>query len=345
MELLSRTVEYHSGVDEMSLECPGCGMSEYVDDVKNGTRVCTSCGRVLIENMVSEEPEWRQFKEEGSSHSLGTHGLGNAEEDARVNTFTENILPSTGLSTDFSLNGRPVKGKLAKMIDNIEGVQQQRQNRKLLAVHSTMQEIGNELDLDSGIIKRAFTLFCECHSQMHIRSNHSDEIAASCIYLACRMCSCYRLLNEVCSVVACSIRKVTRLSQVIISEMKLHIPAPTDEDHIRRYCGVLFLSRSCADMALKLVSVVREGEYPNTNSSALNAAMVLMASKMSDTEENLSVEMLSLVSSKSQQAIIRVYKAAYTNCDAILVSLFKDDPRMASKAILKLVEKLNPKYL
>lgn len=343
--MLCRTVRHPSGVEEMSLKCPGCGMSEFVDDSLNGTCVCTSCGRLLRENMVSEEPEWRQFKEEGSNLSSQPHGLGNAEMDARVNTFTEDILPSTGLSTDFSLNGRPVEGRLANMINNIEGIQQQRQNRKLLAVHSTMQEIGNQLDLEAGVIKRAFTLFCDCYTQMHIRSNRSDEITASCIYLACRLCSAYRLLSEICSVMICNIRKVTRLSQVIISEMKLHVPVPTEEDHIRRYCGALFLPRECASMALKLVAAVKEGQYPNTVSSALNAAMVLMASKICNVEEIPSANMLSLISSKSEQAIVRVYKAVYTHCDAILVSVFRDDPKMTSKAILKLVEKLNPKLL
>lgn len=49
----------------MATVCRGCGGSSFIDDNHTGDRVCTSCGQVQLQNMLSEEPEWRLFKEDG----------------------------------------------------------------------------------------------------------------------------------------------------------------------------------------------------------------------------------------------------------------------------------------
>lgn len=330
---------------EMTMVCRGCGSSDFIDDNHTGDRVCTSCGQIQLQNMLSEEPEWRTYKEDGSDFSSCSNDLGNAEDDARVNTYTESILPESGLSTDFLLDGRSVDSRTSNLLRSMENLQEQRQSRKLLTVHSTMQEAANELDLTVGVVSCAFSLYSQCYSLMHIRGKRSEVIVSSCLYLACRLCNSYRLLSEICDVVLADQRKVTRLSQVIISELKLNIPIPTDEDYIRRYCGVLLLPRECSEMALKLVGAVKEGDYPNTRGSALNAVVVLMATRLCDIESPPSLATIALIASKSQQNILRLYKAVYTNCDAVLVSAYKDKPRMASKVILKLVQKLDPKFL
>ena len=90
---------------EMTMVCRGCGSSDFIDDNHTGDRVCTSCGQVQMQNMLSEEPEWRTYKEDGNTFSDSGNNIGNAEDDARVNTYTESILPETGLSTDFLLDG------------------------------------------------------------------------------------------------------------------------------------------------------------------------------------------------------------------------------------------------
>ena len=51
---------------EMTMVCRGCGSSDFIDDSHTGDRVCTSCGQVQMQNMLSEEPEWRTYKEDGN---------------------------------------------------------------------------------------------------------------------------------------------------------------------------------------------------------------------------------------------------------------------------------------
>ena len=42
----------------MSDVCKGCGKKEFVDDSVTGDRICTNCGVVNQQSMLSEEPEW-----------------------------------------------------------------------------------------------------------------------------------------------------------------------------------------------------------------------------------------------------------------------------------------------
>ena len=75
------------------------------------------------------------------------HGIGNADDDARVNTYTESILPEGSLSTDFLLDGRNLDERTSKLFRSIENTSEKRQSRKLLTVYSTIQEAANELDV------------------------------------------------------------------------------------------------------------------------------------------------------------------------------------------------------
>ena len=50
--------------------CKSCGKTDFVNDTVTGDRICTFCGNVQLQNMLSEEPEWRAYKEEGRTHSI-----------------------------------------------------------------------------------------------------------------------------------------------------------------------------------------------------------------------------------------------------------------------------------
>lgn len=56
---------FFSSVCDMSNVCRGCGKNKFIDDEQTGDRICLSCGEVQLSNLLSEEPEWRTFKEEG----------------------------------------------------------------------------------------------------------------------------------------------------------------------------------------------------------------------------------------------------------------------------------------
>ena len=109
------------------------------------------------------------------------HGIGNADDDARVNTYTESILPEGSLSTDFLLDGRNLDERTSKLFRSIENTSEKRQSRKLLTVYSTIQEAANELDVPVAVVNCAFKLYSQCFTRMHIRGKRSEVIVSSCL--------------------------------------------------------------------------------------------------------------------------------------------------------------------
>lgn len=249
------------------------------------------------------------------------------------------------MSTDFILDGRDLDTKSSKLVRRMEDPQELKRTRKLLSIHSIIQETANQLDVPQNVPICAFDIYSRCFTLMHIRGKRSEVIVSACFYLACRLTGCYRLLSEIVGVVLADIRKVTHLTQIIITELKLSVPIPSDQDYIRRYCACLMLPADVASLALRLGSCIRDGKYPNVAGTALNAVVVLMASRLSDVEDGPSVELLAAIASKSEKNIVRLYKAVYTHCDSILVAVYKDDAKVTAKVIMKMTQKLDPKRL
>lgn len=241
--------------------------------------------------------------------------VGNAEDDARVDTFTDSYLKTGTLSTDFLFEGKAIDSKQKAIMRRVENPKEAKLSRKLISIHSAIEEAANQLGLNSGVVRCAFDLYSDCSSLMHIRGKRSEIIVSACLYLACRIMKSYRLLSEIVSVLLSDLRKTARLSQVIISELKLVIDPPTDVDYIGRYCSVLLLPRDVYSMALRVLESIKEGNYPNVGGSALNVVVVLMASRICDMEDAPSVEQLAAVSMKSEQSVIRLY-ACWHSCDA-----------------------------
>ena len=334
-------------VQEMSAVCPGCGENQFIEDYQSGDRICTSCGRVVAQNLLSEEPEWRTYKEEGMSLfcGYGVYGIGNADDDARVDTFTNSYLQGDVLSTEFMLDGKNLSRKERMMMKRMEKPEDVRKARKLVSVHSLLEEAESRLDVTPAVTQCAFNIYNKCLSRMQIRGKRIEVISAACLYIGCRISGQYRLLSEIVYALYADLRKVSKLAQLIITELQLSVPIPSESDTIRRYCCMLVLSREISDMSVKMYNCIREGNYPNLTGTALPVVTVLMASRLLDMEQPPSVSDLSVVSGKSEQSIIRMYKSVYTHCDSILVSVYKEDLRVNAKTIMKLSQKLEPKRL
>ena len=232
--------------------------------------------------------------------------IGNADDDARVNTFTDSYIQSSSLSTDFMFEGKNLSSKEKMAMKRLEDPQEARRSRKLVSIHSLLEEAESQLDLTPAATNCAFEIYTKCFTLMHIRGKRAEVISAACLYISCRLTGQYRLLSEIVGVLVADLRKVSKLAQVIITELKLVVPLPTEADAINRYCSALVLSKEVFDMAVKLLSCIKEGNYPNVSGSALTVVVVIMATRLLDIEHLPSVHDFSLVSCKSEQSILRL---------------------------------------
>lgn len=90
-------------------KCPDCrGGGEIIDDSKSGRKICTSCGLVLENSLISEQSEWRTFADNDRS----------GPDPNRVGAAQHYLLQESGdLSTTIGSDG----GKLSATMKSVGG--------------------------------------------------------------------------------------------------------------------------------------------------------------------------------------------------------------------------------
>ena len=234
------------------------------------------------------------------------NSIDDGEDKAHANTMVNSILPEDALSTDFLIVGPDVDSKMSRLVKRMEDPSKAKLARKILTTHSMMQEVSNQLDISHETLNCAKDIFLRCCKLMRIRGKSCDIIVATCIYLACRITHCYRLLSEIVSVVLVDARKVTELSQIIIAELRLSVPITSNEDIVRRYCGLLMFPRDVTQMALRLLQCIQEGQYVQKEASVVNVVVVMLAARLCDVNSPPSVKKMQNLSGKSDASITRV---------------------------------------
>ena len=91
-------------------KCPDCrGGGDIIDDPKSGRKICTSCGLVLENSLISEQSEWRTFADGDKS----------GPDPNRVGAAQHYLLQESGdLSTTIGSGGND---KLSNAMKSIGG--------------------------------------------------------------------------------------------------------------------------------------------------------------------------------------------------------------------------------
>ena len=80
------------------MKCQRCGEDDFVEDERSGDTICRECGVVFQEKRMSEEAEYRLFRDDTSSHKRQRVG-------PSYNPYITPSLPSTVMSSTRSSSG------------------------------------------------------------------------------------------------------------------------------------------------------------------------------------------------------------------------------------------------
>mmetsp|Transcript_11909 Transcript_11909/g.16647 ORF Transcript_11909/g.16647 Transcript_11909/m.16647 type:complete len:153 (-) Transcript_11909:723-1181(-) len=93
-------------------ECPDCKTNQYVTEKpRDGEYVCKRCGRTLQRYIVSEEQEWRTFKDK-DSRGGDPNRVGGPEEEGAILGLSMGKTPA---GSDFNPTRLPDKEERAQM--------------------------------------------------------------------------------------------------------------------------------------------------------------------------------------------------------------------------------------
>ncbi|MEM3569868.1 MAG: TFIIB-type zinc ribbon-containing protein, partial [Candidatus Jordarchaeales archaeon] len=80
--------------------CPQCGSKKIVEDKRSGEIYCSECGFVLVQKLLDETKEWREFGDEES------------EKRDRVGSPLSTAIYDYGLSTTLETGIKDATGKV-----------------------------------------------------------------------------------------------------------------------------------------------------------------------------------------------------------------------------------------
>lgn len=108
-----------------------------------------------------------------------------------------------------------------------------------------LNDMGDRINLPFSVLQRAKMLYSEMYKKIKLKGNIllTDSKTAACLYIACRLETCYRSSREIAAIYDVNKRDLVRAISRVMSSLKLNIPDSRGIEMIDRYCGYLQLSR------------------------------------------------------------------------------------------------------
>merc|ERR1719410_3219020 len=282
-------------------KCPDCrGGGQIIDDPKSGRRICTSCGLVLENQIISEQSEWRTFADNDRG----------GPDPNRVGAAQHYLLQEEGdLSTTI---GHRDNAQLSNAQKAIGG------NTSQTKLSRGIRDITNycsRLSLPKDVQNFAGELFKELTTKKEMKGKRSIVMVATCVYIAAKQCHCDRPLKELCEefgVDRSSVRKIHTEIHKLKSAEKLKLPVinkgkgmirkSTAEIFAERYANELKLSVNTIKFLKKISrKVMEKGLLAGKQPATIGAACVYLTCTVNgDVSQRRSFKEVSSVSRVSE---------------------------------------------
>eukprot|EP01083_Nonionella_stella_P274198 930651_1 len=290
-------------------KCPDCrNGGNIIDDPKSGRKICTSCGLVLENQIISEQSEWRTFADNDRS----------GPDPNRVGQAQHYLLQENGdLSTTI---GHRDNAKLSNTQKAIGGnVSQSKLSRGIRDISNYC----SRLSLPKDVQNFAGELFKELTSKKEMKGKKAIVMVATCVYIAAKQCHCDRPLKELCEefgVDRASVRKIhteihklksaEKLSLPVINKGKGMIRKTTAEIFSQRFANQLKLNVNTIKNLKKIArKIMEKGLLSGKQPATIGAAAVYLTCVVSgDESERRSYKEISAVSRVSEHTISNAFK-------------------------------------
>ena len=271
--------------------CSECKSHNLIVDYKIGSILCSDCGLVSNDQIISDESEWRNFANETPKGGVDRNRVGGA---------TNPLLEGMGLSTDIAVDeGSSTLSKLQNSMSSSS------KYRTLLDGFSKIDHIGKDLGLSSGIVLRAQELLKYIHDNNVFRNSVRDAKLAAAVFFACREFKVDRTVKELSGIFQVDKKVIGRVilkmkqrlledrslkkSQGTHKKSKMDLFTGSDSAFMNRFGRMLKLPPHTISAAIDVVTNLKpigicDGQTPAVVASA---ALYLICQLKPDTFRNV----------------------------------------------------------
>lgn len=293
-EMHKTMAKFEDVMDPYHAQCKNCVDGKVIEDESAGEMVCTGCGCVLREGLVSEEQEWRTFENDS----------GNKADPNRVGGIENEQTEALGLSTtiDSASSFARAHNRAA-----MSGAQ-----RALQRAWRKIDEVRQKLSLSNSVSKTAqFTYegLLQCKT---FKGRKTDAIAAACIFISCRAHNVPRTLKEIAIITDVNRRDITRMiNRIKRTGVIPKVAAAQTSQLLGRFTSYLNLTGPVSRIAEHIVQEAEkclpvEGRNPQT----VAGAAIFMACNLSPSTQR-SFDAIARVCQMEESTISSFYRTMF----------------------------------
>jgi len=259
------------------MKCPSCGNEEIILDPARGELVCSKCGLVVRESIIDYGPDWRSFSEEEAAER-GHVGLPLTHPHYGLE------LPTEIGKEDRDIYGRRLPAERARKVDRLRTLQAKTKylatpSRSMVQANMMINTICSNLNLPKATADEAFYVYSRAVKQGLIKGRKIKTIIAASIYIACRLHTRARTLEEVALAAGVEEKELGKCFRLLARKLGIKVPPLRPVEFIPRICRALGLSDKVQAKAVEIVRKAEEmGITAGKDPTGVAAAAVYIAS-------------------------------------------------------------------
>lgn len=231
-------------------ECPECGNMDFVTDPEAGETICTRCGLVLQEHVLTQMPEWRVFTPD--------------QEEAKIRVGPPSSFKqfNKGLSTTF----QPYKDIHGKYLPMKERLRMQRllkwnvrtriyssAERNLSKALSLLTRLTDKLHVPEDVSESAALIYRKALDRGLVRGRSIECIAAASLYAACRVTSTPRSLKEIAETCVRRPKEVSKCYRLLQQNLDMRVPLDDPVKYVSKVASKAELSPRTLGLATQIL--------------------------------------------------------------------------------------------
>lgn len=247
-----------------------------IDDENSATMVCPECGLVVVDQMISEEAEWRNFADDSREESWSR---------SRVGAAANRFLSSAG-NLETSITAIDKMGEYGHAL--VQRQKRRNVDKAMRTAFRLIEEMSDRINLPQSVIERAQFLYHKVYENRRLKGNivDNDSKTTACLYIACHEENCPRTLKEISAISEISARLINKSQRLIRKELNMPTTVVDSNEMVPRFCGQLYLPLGVRKRASQIVEAAKTmKDMKNMFPETVAAASIYIATTQSTLEK------------------------------------------------------------
>ena len=268
--------------------CSSCSSDRIYIDKTRGEVICSSCGLVLSDRSIDTGPEWRAFTadEQNSRQRVGG--------PTDWSKFDQGLTTIIGRQ-NVDASGRKLTSTRRAQIHRLRKWQirtkvHSSDKRNLAVAMTELHRISSQLSIPYSIRETAAVLYRKALRKRLTRGRTILGMIAASLYLACRIHTVPRPLEEVCDQIHITRKELSLCVRLILRYLNLKVPFSKPAEFVHRFGTELNLPGAAKKKAIDILEQACEqrltiGKDPKgMAAAAIYVASILTGSRRTQLE-------------------------------------------------------------